>query len=166
MVLGEGADGVTDRGQPVLPGGRKIFDEIELGERIGIARNDFGGRESAEEFAQERDEAAHERRIGIGAERAASVAQCADEMHARDAAADEGGVGALKVGEWREFFRAVDDDGEAFLQVRDDGEGVCQLLLFLGEGQGGRQMAWRVAGPPAMRNVRARIGTMAALVGP
>jgi hypothetical protein len=150
MSLGEGADGGADGSEAVLAGGGEIFDETELGEGIGVAGGDLGGRGTGEKFAEQRDEAANERRVGVSAEVADAVAELADEMNLRDAAADARGVGALGSGERREFFRAVDDGGEALLRVGDDGEGVGEVLLFFGESHEWRQMDCRVAALRAM----------------
>ena len=108
-------------------------------ERVGVAGDDLGGRGAAEEIAEQRDEAADEGRVGVAAEVAAAAGvEFADEMDERDAAADAVGIGAFGGSEGREFFRAVDDDREAFLRVVDERELFGKLLLFLDEGHMGQ----------------------------
>jgi hypothetical protein len=116
-----------------LAGGGEIAREAQRGEGIGFAGGDFGRRPAVEELAEQRNEPEHERRIGVDAELAAAVRQRADQVHARDAAADQLGVRALVRGERRVFLGAVDDHGEAFLGVVDDQQVVDQLLLFFGQ---------------------------------
>ena len=86
---------------------------------------------------------------------AAAFAEFTDKVDERDAAADPVGIGALGGGERRKFARAVDDRGEPLLRVGDDGEGVGELKLFLGESHGAKRGAMALAGkrearmPPA-----------------
>ncbi len=136
MLGGEGADGGAGAGEAVAAGGTEIFCEVEGLEGVGLEGGDVGGRRVAEERAEEGDEAADEGAVGFAAEIAAAVAELADEVDEGDAAADAVRIGALGLGEGREFFRAVDDGAEAFLRVVDDGEVVDELGEFFGEGHG------------------------------
>lgn len=136
VLSGEGEDGGAGTGEAVAAGGGEVFDEINGLERVGSGCRDFGGRGTAEEIAEERDETADERRVGLATEIAEAVADFADEINQRDTTADAGGVGAFGVGEGRELFRAVDDEREALLRVIDEGEIVDEPLLFLGQSHG------------------------------
>ena len=65
---GEGVDALADGGEAVAAGGREIFEQVEGGQRIGLVGGDFGGRTVVEKIGEEDDEAAHERRVGVGVE--------------------------------------------------------------------------------------------------
>lgn len=145
VLFGEGADGGAGAGEAVAAGGAEIFCEVECFEGIGFEGRDVGGGGAAVEIAQQRDKAADEGTVGFTAEIAVAIAELADEVDEGDAAADAIRVGALGVGEGREFFRAVDDGAEAFLRVVDDGEVVGELSEFFSEGHG-REVSARRAG--------------------
>ncbi len=138
VLGGESADGGAGAGEAVAAGGAEIFREVEGLEGVGLEGGDVGGSSVAEKRAEEGDEAADEGAVGFAAEVAAVVADLADEVDEGDAAADAVRIGALGLGEGREFFRAVDDGAEAFLGVVDDREVVDEVGEFFGEGHAGR----------------------------
>ena len=136
MRVGEGADSGAGAGEAVAAGGAQVFCEVEGCEGIGFEGGDVGGGGAAVEIAEEGHEAADEGAVGFTTERAAAVADLADEVNEGDAAADAMGVGALGFGEGRKFFRAIDDGAEAFLRIVDDREVGGELGEFFGEGHG------------------------------
>ena len=136
VFFGEGANGRAGAGETVAAGGAQVFCEVESSEGIEVEGGDISGRGAAVEIAQQGDQTANERAVGFAAEAAATVADFADEMHERDAAADAVRVGAFGLGEGWKFFRAIDDGAEAFLGVVDEGEVVGELSEFFGEGHG------------------------------
>ena len=127
------ADSGAGAGEAVLASRRKIFRETECAERIGVARGNFGGCGAAEKITQQRDEAAHERRIGIAAKLAPAFGiDGGGEVNNRYATADAVVIRALVRGQRRQFFRTVNDDGEALLGIVDHGEVVGEEALFFG----------------------------------
>ena len=129
LRLSEGADGGADGSETVTARGRKILEEIERGERIGVGGKNFDRRRGVEKIGEEDNEAADERRIGVGAEMAAGVAELADEPDGGGAAADLVQRHALGGGEVREAAGAIDDGGEAFVRVVEEKKVVDQGLL-------------------------------------
>ena len=113
MRVGEGADSGAGAGEAVAAGRAQVSCEVEGCEGIGFEGGDVGGGGAAVEIAEEGHEAADEGSVGFTTERAAAVADLADEVNEGDAAADAMGVGALGFGEGRKFFRAIDDGAEA-----------------------------------------------------
>lgn len=93
--LREGTDSGADGGETVSTGGRKVFQEVEGGEGVGVVGEDLDGSGVAEKVAEEGDEAFHKRTIGVTAEVAAAVTEFADEPDLRDAAGNAVDVGAL-----------------------------------------------------------------------
>ena len=87
VLSGEGPDRGTGGSQAVAPGGGEVAREIEAGERVDVAGEDFGGGVPAVKLAQEREEAVNHRRLGGAAEVAPARAQLADQPHDGNAAA-------------------------------------------------------------------------------
>lgn len=135
---GEGADAGLDGGESVAAGGTQVLDDLEFFKEFGLKGGGVGGGGVVVEFAEERDEAFHERRFGVGAEAEAvrgGVGR-AGEPDGGDAAGDAVGVGAVGGCGRGEVAFAGDDDGEAFLRVGDCKEVVEEALLFFAEVQG------------------------------
>ena len=101
MRVGEGADSGAGAGEAVAAGRAQVSCEVEGCEGIGFEGGDVGGGGAAVEIAEEGHEAADEGSVGFTTERAAAVADLADEVNEGDAAADAMGVGALGFGEGR-----------------------------------------------------------------
>jgi hypothetical protein len=137
--LGEGADGGADGGEAVAARGRKILEEVERGEGIGVGGANFGGGRGVEKIGEKDDEAADEGGIGVGAEMAAGVAELADEPDGGRATADLVERDALIGREARETSGAVDDGGEAFVRVVEGKKFVDQGLLHASEVQVNRE---------------------------
>ena len=137
MFFGKRANCGSRAGQAVLAGGGEILRQTEGTQRVGLARGDFEGRGAAEEIAEQCDQPADERRIGIAAKLAAARGiDGADEIDYRNAAAHAVFVSAFGRRKRRKFFRAVHDGAEPLLRIIDDGEIVGELLLLGGEGHG------------------------------
>lgn len=134
---GESADEIAHGGEAVAARGREGFGEAEFVEERGIEGDDVGGCGAAVEFAEQRNESAHDGRFGIGAEAAASVSERGNDPHGRDAAGHAGGGGAFDGGEWRGAAGALHDSSEALLRVVEDAEAFDELELFGGEGHAG-----------------------------
>ena len=134
MHEGEIADLGADAAQAVEARGREIFGEPEWFEQDGFGRGDFGGSGPAVTITEQGKQAAHERGIGVAAEVATAIAQFAHDPGEGDAAFHAVGLGAFGFGQRRAGARTVDDGGEAFLRILDDGEILDHLLLFFGEG--------------------------------
>lgn len=66
--LREGADALADGGETVATRGGEVSEELEGGERVGVAGGNLGGSGTAEKLGEADDEAAHEGRVGIGVE--------------------------------------------------------------------------------------------------
>lgn len=134
MRLREGADGGAGGGEAVATGGREVLQQAERIDGIDVVGDDGGGRAAGEDFADEGDEAADQRGVGVAAETADAVAEFTDEPDDGDAAAHAVGIVAEVGGERRIFFRAVDEEREAFVRIVDIG-------VFLDEGGelGGRR---------------------------
>ena len=122
MSGGEVADGGAHAAQAVEASGGERAGEAELFEQRGLGGDDVGRRGVGVEVAEQPDQAAHERRIGVAGEVHAAVACGADDPRGGDAAADAVRVGARGGVEGRAGFGAVDDEREAFLRVVDDEE--------------------------------------------
>ncbi len=111
--------------------------QAERFEQGGLGGEDVVRRGVVVEVAEQHDQAAHERRVGVAGEMRAAVLPASGDPRGGDAAADAVGFGAGVGGERRAGFGAVDDEREAFLRVVDDEEVVDHLLLFLGERHAG-----------------------------
>lgn len=130
--------------------GREVAGEAEGIERLEIAGRDLGGRSAAEKFAEKHDEAAHEGRFGVAAEKAAAVGVAfADEPDDGDATADALRISSLGGGERRSFSGAIDHGGEAVLGVVEDREIVEEALQFPGEEHG--ENVWAAEGAASLR---------------
>jgi hypothetical protein len=136
VTRGEFPDAGADGGETGSAGGGEVLGEAQLFEQDGLEGGGLGGIGVVVEFAEERDEALDERRVGVGAEAEASGADFAGEPHGGDAAGHAIRVPALAGSERREAPRAFDDEGEALLRVGDDREVVDEPALFFEEGHG------------------------------
>ena len=108
-------------------------------ERVEIDGEDFGGRGAGEKIRQKKDQAADERRIGVGPEAAAAVVKLGDEPDLGGAARDAVTGRAVGGGERRTAARAVDDGGEAFLRVVVERDFVEERLLLGAEPHADRE---------------------------
>ena len=127
-------DAGADGGEAVATGGGEIADQVESGERVGVADGNLGRSGVAEERGQQVHESLHERTVGVAAEIESSVAQVSDEPDLGDAAADAMDVGPVGLRQRGEAPGAVHDGAEALLRVGNDREVVDKLLLFFGKG--------------------------------
>ena len=130
---GEFADAGEGLGEAVLAGGGEMARETERAERIGRAGGDFGGRRLAEEIAEQRQQAFHERRIGVALETTAPVAQPTQDPGLGDATPHPVRVGAFSRGESRQPPGAVHHQRHPFLRVVDESELVDKSLKFVWE---------------------------------
>ncbi len=162
--MGEGPDRLADGGEAVAAGRGEISGEAEGLERIDGRVGEGGGRETAEEFAGEHDEAADERRFGVAAEVTHALALLRDEPDDRDAAVHAVGVDALRGRERWHAPGAVDDEGEALLQIIEEGEVGDELVEFPGERHGGKRgrRAERGKGEVRANEAACRLGSFAA----
>jgi len=108
--------------------------QAELFKQDGLGGGDLGGSGAAVKVAEQHQQPAHERRVGITAEVAPAVAYFPNDPRQGDAAAHALGIGALTFGQRRAGAGAVHDGGEPLLRILDQGEVVDHLLLFLREG--------------------------------
>lgn len=129
-------EALADGGEAVAAGGGEVFQEVEGGERVGVGGGDLGGRGSVEEIGEENHESAHERGIGVGVKMEATFAELGGEPDGGDAAEDAVLVGAGGGRERRLAAGAVDDEGEAFLEIGDRLEIGGEGGEFVGEGHG------------------------------
>ena len=154
---GEGVDALADGGEAVAAGGREILEQVEGGQGIGLVGGDFGGRTVVEKIGEEDDEAAHERRIGVGVKVQSASAEFGGEPDGGNTAQHAVGVDAGFGRQRRVTAGPVDDEGQAFLEVVDGGEVVDEGLEFGGEGHGGRKIEVAARdGQARARNSRAR----------
>ena len=120
--LGEGADALADGGEAVAAGGRKVLEEVEGGEGIGVAGGDLGRCGVAEKIRDEDNEAADEGRVGVGVEAEFAGAEFGGEPDGGDATEHAVGLGAFRGWERRHATGAVHDEAQAFLDIVDGGE--------------------------------------------
>ena len=139
-----GADGA----QAVEARGRKLAVEPERFDQRGLGGGDLDRCCAVVEIAEQREQPAHERRIGVGAKRAAAGAHLAGDPRLRDAAFHAVGFAALGLGQRRQAARAVDDGRETFLRIVDEAVVFDELLLFLGESHAGKLRGARTACKP------------------
>src|SRR5690606_4508330 len=72
--------------------------------------------------------------VGVVAQVQAAVAELRPQPHGGDAAGHAVGVGAVVGGQGGQVAHALDDDGEAFLGVFDEGELAVEATLLFGDG--------------------------------
>ncbi len=150
-------DALADGGEAVAAGGGEILEQVEGGQGIGFAGGDLGGRTVVKKIGEEDDEAAHERRVGVGVEVQPAIAELGGEPDGGNAAEHAVGVDADFGRQRRAAAGPVDDEGQAFLEVVDGGEVVDEGLEFGGEGHGGRKIEVAARdGQAQARNSRAR----------
>ncbi len=128
MGQSEGADALADGGEAVAAGGGEILEQVEGGQGIGFAGGDFGGRTVGEKIGEEDDEAAHERRIGVGMKVQPAIAELGGEPDGGNAAEHAVGVDTGFGLQRRAAAGPVDDERETLLEVVDGREVVGERL--------------------------------------
>ncbi len=126
--MGEGADSGAGAGEAVAAGGGEILEQLEGGQGIGFAGGDFGGRTVVKKIGEEDDEAAHERRVGVGMEVQPAIAELGGEPDGGNAAEHAVSVDAGFGRQRRAAASPVDDERETLLEVVDGREVVGERL--------------------------------------
>lgn len=111
VEFGERADALADGGEAVAAGGGEILEQVEGGQGIGFAGGDLSGRTVVKKNGEEDDEAAHERRVGVGVEVQPAIADLGGEPDGGNAAEHAVGVDAGFGRQRRVAAGAVDDEG-------------------------------------------------------
>lgn len=127
-------DFCAHRPQTVEAGGGEVLRQAEFLKQRRLGGGDVGGRRAAVEIAEQHQEAAHERRVGVAAEVTKPVAHLAHDPRERDAASDPVVLGAFSLRQRRAAPGVVDDGGEPFLRIGDDGVVLDQLPLSFRKG--------------------------------
>lgn len=66
--LSQSADALADGGETIAPRRRKVGEELEAGQGVGVAGGNFGGSGATEKLRETDDKTTHEGRVGIGVE--------------------------------------------------------------------------------------------------
>jgi hypothetical protein len=111
--LGVGPNRGPGGGEAVAPSRRQVTGEIERVEWLDIAGRDLKGRFSAEEIAEQREEPAHDGRIGVAPKGAAPI--------------------ALRCGKRRVFSRPINHGRESLMRVFNERQSANELLEFASE---------------------------------
>jgi hypothetical protein len=128
LGLGERADALADGGEAVAAGGGEILEQVEGGQGIGFAGGDLSGWTVVKKIGEEDDEAAHERRIGVGMEVQSAIAELGGEPDGGNAAEHAVSVDAGFGRQRRAAAGPVDDERETLLEVVDGREVVGERL--------------------------------------
>ena len=91
--------------------------EIQRCQRIAVGADDLGWRRVAEKFREQRDQAANDGRIGIGAKVAAALAEIAAEPDTRTATGNPVGGSSLIIRETRISPCALHDGSEPLMRI-------------------------------------------------
>lgn len=86
-LTGQFANASAGVSETVLAGGRKVAQETQFAERVGLTGRHRCGRDFAEALAEEAQQAFHEGRIGVATKPALPVTQFAHDPSLRNAPA-------------------------------------------------------------------------------